>query len=345
MKKTFSIVLAIWMVISMIACGNNGSDSVDKEESLVGQEGSVTDSNANKEDEPKVPEDNKENPPKELKNYTLLWIPSAFLDEPGEGAAAQPESLIDNVTIQYEPEEEICTSLMAYGEEIENADIPFEKTVTIDGKTYKLNLDSSVANEWAESEASLALKYAYFDKYTCSDPKSTMTFNSVTGRLSVFVQYNVSKNPEENIGEEAIANKADALLVELYGNEYLERYTREIDYVKRSPSDYQYIVGYRRNFGEYLGNDWVRFHFSPKGELTAINANYLDLLAEYDFTQEQLDAAKEAMYSAIYSDPGQWPDSDIQLTIDGLTGTCYMETYVVKYNGKDVEWRLLLALN
>jgi len=58
-----------------------------------------------------------------------------------------------------------------------------------------------------------------------------------------------------------------------------------------------------------------------------------------------LDAAKEAMYSAIYSDPGQWPGGDIRLTIDGLTGTCYMETYVFNYNGKDVEWRLLMALD
>jgi len=343
MKKTFSIVLAIWMVISMIACGKNAS--VDKDEIPEGKEdGSVIDTNVDEESQPNEPNDNENDPPKERKEYTLLWIPVVFIDEPGEGSATMPKSLMENVTLYQKAEEDVCTSFGYDVTKIENADAALEKTITLDGKTYELTLAFSESNEWSVNESPSISKFAYYDSYKYDDTNGEVTFNSTTGRLSFFFE-NVNTSAQGNVGEQVISQKADRLLLELYGQEYLDRYTKTVEYSKRGPDWYVYTVVYRRDFGKYLGDDMVIFRFSPKGELQSINAKNLDLLAEYDFTQEQLDAAKEAMYSAIYSDPGQWPGGDIRLTIDGLTGTCYMETYVFNYNGKDVEWRLLMALD
>ena len=329
MKKTLCTLLAILMATSMISCGKQTTP-----ETPVTQE---------KPTESKTESEN--NIPKEPKNYTLMCIPSTFMDDEVQDSTEFPKSLIDNVTIQYQEEADVVTSFSNYGTTLENSKAESTKTLTIDGETYKYTFESSVANEWAQSQVPSVLEYAYFDNYTCNDPKSTVSFNSKSGKLTSFVRYDVNCESEGDIGEKAISQKADELLLELYGNEYLNRYTKTVEYVKYSINTYEYIVLYRRNYGKYLGDDWVRFHFSPKGELKGINARYLNLLADFDFTEEDLDDAKEAMFSAIYSDPNEWHGGDILLTIDGLTGTCYMETYVFSYNGKEVEWRFLLALN
>ena len=328
MKKLLSTFLAILMAVSVFACGKQTTPKTDTQK---------------KPSESKIESEN--NAPKEPKNYTLVCIPSNFMDDSTQDGNEYPESLVDNVTIRYQHKDTVLTSFGTTSE-YGNTAVESAKKLTIDGKTYDYTLQASTKNEWSKSESPLSQKYAFHDTYMSNNPKTELMINSTTKKISFYFDYDAERGKDGDIGEDAIAQRADQLLVELYGEEYLNDYTRSVSVHEPSQNDRKYYVMYMKCFGAYLSDDWVRFTFNPKGELISINARSLDLLKDFDFTEDELNDAKKAMYSSVYSDPAKWPtQSDIGLVVDGLTGTCYMETYVFSYNGQEVEWRLLLALN
>lgn len=330
MKRIISLFVATVMAAALGAC--------QKEESKISFKEATKDSQTT------------EICTKEPKNYTLVCIPLYYMDCDTSSSTNYPESLLENVTIDCQNENTVSNFCSLRGDVWKNANAASNRELTIDGKSYEYTLVASYANEWSASKLPSMLSYAYFDDYTCyvseqSTPVSDMMINATTGKLSFFIRYIKDKSSQGDIGEKAIADRADQLLSEIYGVEYLECYTKTIHEEKYTNSK-TYSVVYERDLGEYYCNEWVRFHFTAKGELFGINALYLDLFADYDFNagNDQLLAAKEAMYSALYSKADDWKDRKPVLSVDGITGKYYL-CDTVNLNDTDDEWEILLAIN
>ena len=333
MKKLLCILLIVQLVLSLAACGKNPNNNSTHTVSSV--------THSNTEDEA----------PKDTKNYTLLCIPKYYMDAEASGNAEPLESLCDNVTIDHHAQS-ISDYFDLSGDTWKNENANPHKTLTIAGKTYEYTYDISYENEWSVSQQPSALKYAYYDEYVCRAseqdiPVSYAKFNSATGKLSMFIRFDVDESPEGDIGEKAISEKADQFLREVFGKEYLENYAKSVSSYNHSYTTKTYYVVYQRDRGDYYCKDRVRLQISPKGELIGINAVSLDFFADYDFdaNEETLLAAKEAMYSAIYADPMEWKDRKPILTVDGLTGNYYLYDTITDSNDEDSEWDIYLALN
>jgi hypothetical protein len=198
-------------------------------------------------------------------------------------------------------------------------------------ETYELTYVDSEILFWT-TEAS-DFKDRAIINYYMSD---TMLAKFLSGDTKpIFVYNNMSDREKEgDFTEEEALKAAKAVMVELYGEDALEGYSR-IALVDDQEPRQKYSIGFGRKILGYDTNDNVTVSFDMAGNFIGLNAHQYGILerAENDLTEEEIKNAVEYVEQTFVSD---WNIGSYSIVLD-VEGDYYIRAGVSRKNGEVIE--------
>ena len=292
MKKTLCILLAILMMFSLFACAEENKEKAENE---------------NKE----------ENKYDEEIEYTIYSSGTNAEDNAGG-------------KIPFKNSSELQTRISGdYTIPVSEDQKAHEqtKTITLDGKEYKLDLalsEHSVAvhceNESFKEMYQRIDTYMYYENQT-----RVMVEYGNNGKVPMFISVLNGSNDqvtEAKITQEEAKTKADELIDRLYGAKAVDGYD-----VYTSQTEEKILVVYTKYIDGYETYSRVVVFFGLDGKLTGLNAETLGIFdsVEDKITKERIEKAKAVLLDSISK---SWTVVSEELVMDIATGVCYLQVSV-----------------
>lgn len=235
-------------------------------------------------------------------------------------------SISENENVEFKPSSEKDFNLFLSENKIEKpANISDSIDVKIGGNSFSLSYDyayETFLNNLQKFET-LGTNIVY----KANDGKVTLERSALTKDLVFFSDWQIEDKVSGEFTAEEAKQAADKLLVELYGENFLNEY----EYTKTNTTDDQkykmYSVYYTRNAFGFETDDYIFVRFNFKGELLLVNAKQKGLMefVEEDLTKEDIEGAMTAV-TETFSDT--WYIGNSKLTLDS-EGDYYLMTYLV----------------
>ena len=242
-------------------------------------------------------------------------------------------NISENENVEFRPSSEKDFSLFLSKNKIDKpANVSDSIDVEIGGKLFSLDYDSAyetVLNNIQKFES-----FANNVVYKTNDDSITVELSALTKDLVFFSDWQTEDNVSGEFTAEEAKQAADKLLVELYGESFLNEY----EYTKTNTTDDQrykmYSVYYTRNVFGFDTDDYIFVRFNFKGELFLVNAYGKGMMefAEEDLTKEEIEGAIAAV-TETFSDT--WLIGNSKLTLDS-EGDYYLMTYLVHADGDKI---------
>lgn len=208
----------------------------------------------------------------------------------------------------------------ASGNFFENPKADKQKEITFDGKTVVLPIQCSYTTSISGSEIGKKYSIGKIDSYWNDDAKVSAEFRQGTGQIVSYLN-SKEKKTEGDITEDIAREKADSLIVELYGRETLKKYSN-VTVTDLSKTTHQHNLGngynfiYRRYLHGYKTGESIMITISRRGTLYGINALKMNLFdgAEEKISKADIEAAEKALRSSL-NDHWNW-SKNVTIKID-----------------------------
>ena len=242
-------------------------------------------------------------------------------------------NISENENVEFRPSSEKDFSLLLSENKIDKpANVSDSIDVKIGGKSFLFNYDS--AYEISLNNLQKFEKLGSNIVYKANDGKVTLELSALTKNLVFFSDWQIEDKVSGEFTAEEAKQAADKLLVELYGESFLNEY----EYTKTNTTDDQkykmYSVYYTRNVFGFDTDDYIFVRFNFNGELLLVNAKQKGLMefVEEDLTKEDIEGAMTAV-TETFSDT--WLIGNSKLTIDS-EGDYYLMTYLVHVDDGEI---------
>lgn len=208
-----------------------------------------------------------------------------------------------------------------------------KKSITLGQKTYTLDYNQSV------DDVFLGRNY---DEYTDSKKRKFIEISDKGDTVAFFTDMDLYGLDDGTETEEAAHAKADALLLELYGEEAKMKYQYNGTIPGGDPGDTDYHFYYSVYAWGYRTSDYILITIDTNGNCTAIKTPMFAAAynAEQLFSKEDVEAAMAATEAAV---PEGWDKVFYEIKIDTL-GKYYVEYIIDPPHTEETDFHDLMMI-